>query len=50
MGEWDKKELRELVYEDVKWIHLAQGRDCYQAVVNMVLNLTVLAPMELVNT
>jgi hypothetical protein len=28
----------------VEWIHLAEDRDCWQAVVNAVMNLRVLAP------
>jgi hypothetical protein len=39
-----KMDLRETVRGDVEWIHLAQNRDRWQAVVNAVLNLLVLAP------
>jgi hypothetical protein len=31
----------------VEWIHLAQGRDRWRAVVNAVVNLGVLAPRSL---
>jgi hypothetical protein len=38
-----KMDLREVSWEDVEWIHLAQGRDRWRAVVNVVMNLRVLA-------
>jgi hypothetical protein len=38
--------LRTLVGGGVEWIHLAQDRDRWRAVVNAVLNLRVLAPMS----
>jgi hypothetical protein len=31
--------LREIRLEGVDWIHLDQDRDCWQALVNMVMNL-----------
>jgi hypothetical protein len=31
--------LREIVWEVVEWIHLAQNKDQWQALVNMVMNL-----------
>jgi hypothetical protein len=37
-------ELREIGLGGVKWIHLAQDRDRWRAVVNAVMNLRVLAP------
>jgi hypothetical protein len=33
--------LREMGWEGVEWIHLAQDRDQWQAVVNTVMNLRV---------
>jgi len=33
-----RMDLRELVWEDVNWIHLAQDRDKCRAVVNTVMN------------
>jgi hypothetical protein len=30
----------------VEWIHVAQDRDCWGAVVNAVMNLRVLAPQS----
>jgi hypothetical protein len=35
--------LREIVWGPVEWIHLAQDSDHWQAVVNVVMNLRVLA-------
>jgi hypothetical protein len=37
-------DFREIVWEGVEWIHLAQDRDRWRAVVNAVMNLRVLAP------
>jgi len=34
--------LRELGWEGVNWMHLAQGRDQWRYLVNMVMNLQVL--------
>jgi hypothetical protein len=39
-----KMDLREIGWGRVEWIHLAQGRDRWRAVVNAVMNLRVLAP------
>jgi hypothetical protein len=39
-----KMELREIGSEGVKWIHLAQDRDKWQALMSMVMNLSVLVP------
>jgi hypothetical protein len=36
--------LREIGWGSVEWIQLAQDRDCWRAVMNMVMNLRVLAP------
>jgi hypothetical protein len=33
--------LREIAWEDVDWIHLAQDRDQWRAVVNTVMNVRV---------
>jgi hypothetical protein len=44
---WDdgiKTDLGEIGWGDVEWIHLAQERDRWRAVVNAVMNLRVLAP------
>jgi hypothetical protein len=44
---WDsgiKKDLREIGGGCVEWIHLAQDRDRWRAVVNAVMNLRVLVP------
>jgi hypothetical protein len=39
-----KMDLREIGWEDVEWIQLAQDRDRLRAVVSAVMNLRVLAP------
>jgi hypothetical protein len=39
-----KVDLRKICWEDVEWIHLAQVRDWWRAVVNAVMNLPVLGP------
>jgi hypothetical protein len=36
-----KMDLREIVFEDVDWIHWAQDRDSWRALVNTVMNLRV---------
>jgi hypothetical protein len=36
-----KTDLREIGFEDVDWIHLAQDRDTWRALVNTVMNLRV---------
>jgi hypothetical protein len=37
-------DLREIGWEDVEWVPLAQDRDQWRAVVNAVMNLRILAP------
>jgi hypothetical protein len=39
-----KMDLREIGWEGVEWIHLAQDRDRFGAAVYMVMNLWILAP------
>jgi hypothetical protein len=39
-----KMDLEETGWGDVEWIHLAQDRDRWRALVNAVMNLWVLAP------
>jgi hypothetical protein len=39
-------DLTEIGWADMEWIHLAQDRDWWWAVVNMVMNLWVLAPQS----
>jgi hypothetical protein len=39
-----KMDVRETGLGGVEWIHLAQDRDCWRAVLNAVMNLQVLAP------
>jgi hypothetical protein len=41
-----KMDLREVDWGGVEWIHLAQDRDHWQALVNAVMNLHVLAPQS----
>jgi hypothetical protein len=36
-----RKDLREIGWEGVEWIHLVQNKDHWRAVVNTVLNLCV---------
>jgi alpha-glucosidase (family GH31 glycosyl hydrolase) len=38
-----KLDLTEICWGCVEWIHLAQDRDCWWALVNAVMNLQVLA-------
>jgi hypothetical protein len=38
-----KMDLREIGWRGVEWIHLAQDRDRWRAVVNAVMNLRVMA-------
>jgi hypothetical protein len=40
-----RTDLREIGWEVVEWIHLAQYRDWWQILVNVVMNLRVLAPL-----
>jgi hypothetical protein len=48
---WEyKMELREIGWGGVEWIHLAQGRDRWRAVVNAVMNLRVLTPRRQLGT
>jgi hypothetical protein len=39
-----KMDLREIGWRGVEWVHLAQDRDRWQAVVNAVMNFWVLVP------
>jgi hypothetical protein len=39
-----RMDLEEIVWGVVEWIHLAQDRDRWRALVNAVMNLRVLAP------
>jgi hypothetical protein len=39
-----KMDLREIGWRSMEWIHLAQNRDHWRALVNAVMNLRVLAP------
>jgi hypothetical protein len=43
-GDGIRLDLMETGFWGVKWIHLAQDRDRWRAVVNAVMNLPVLAP------
>jgi hypothetical protein len=44
MGGWDQMDVREICWEGVEWIHLAQDRDRWRTLVNTVMNLRVLVP------
>jgi hypothetical protein len=39
-----KRDVREIGWGCVEWIHLSQDRDCWREFVNVVMNLRVLAP------
>jgi hypothetical protein len=41
-----KMDLREIGWGGVEWIHLAQNRDLWRALVNAVMNLRVMAPQN----
>jgi hypothetical protein len=41
-----RMDLREIGWGSVDWIQLAQDRDRWRALVNMVMNLWVLAPLS----
>jgi hypothetical protein len=41
-----KMDIREFGWGVVEWIHLAQDRDCWWAVVNVVINPQVLVPQS----
>jgi hypothetical protein len=41
-----RMDLREIGWRSVEWIQLAQDRDRSRALVNMVMNLQVLAPQS----
>jgi hypothetical protein len=41
-----KMDFREIGWRGVEWIHLAQDRDRWRAVVNAVMDLRVLAPLS----
>jgi hypothetical protein len=41
-----RMDLREIGWGSVEWIQLAQDRDQWQALVNTVMNLRVLAPQS----
>jgi hypothetical protein len=41
VGTWNVMDIRELGWEDMNWIELAQDRDRWRALVNAVMNLRV---------
>jgi hypothetical protein len=40
-GTWNKMDIREIGWDGVDWINLAQDRDPWRALVNTVMNLRV---------
>jgi hypothetical protein len=44
MEGWNQMDSREIGWDGVEWIHLAEDRDWWQALMNTVMNLWVLAP------
>jgi hypothetical protein len=47
MRGWNKMDFKETGWESVDWIHMAQDRDQWWDLVNMVTNFPVLAPQSL---
>jgi hypothetical protein len=41
MGEYYQKDLREIVWKGVDWIHLAQDRDQWRGLANTVMDVQV---------
>jgi hypothetical protein len=41
-----RMDLREIGWEDCEWVHLAQDRGQWQAVMNVLMSLRVLAPQS----
>jgi hypothetical protein len=41
MGRYIRKDLREIGWEFVEWIHVTQDRECGEAVANTVISLRV---------
>jgi hypothetical protein len=41
-----KMDLREIGWEGLEWIHLAEDRDCWRAVVSAVMNFQVVMPQS----
>jgi hypothetical protein len=45
-----KMDIREIGWEGVEWIRLAQDRDRWRAVVNGVMNLRIITPRSLLES